>query len=410
MKEAYPNFDSYAPWVKKLLVLKLFDSGRPQGSWMDHQLLIHRERKGQMVGSLERDEITEMRSKWFEMATPYLENPSVSDKDRAALRKDLEAVKWAAICLDRLIDYDAESTLTTEVAKDSQDNPFVPDAPIEGSPASGENDEARRGETLEPNLEMKFAEVAAQAPPVAEFEVSGEQSQQEPAPPPVAPLARAQDSEARESSTGELVDPAFIQTREQFVEACHTVAHRIAETESLWEAKRLSGMGEILRALASTMQLGKEFELYGKALRLRAYYRAAQLQQNKQTNGEKIFDERLLQDLRKIAEDKFEEVLSQGVEKGNLTDKMFRVSASKSRTAMARNRADDLDPRRFFLSFVCDMRANPSYYSSINAAKLLEDPRILENLDPIEEHYVNFSIAIIGALRAKRVLEKPAET
>jgi hypothetical protein len=178
--------ENYAPWVKKLLVLKLFSAGSGP-SWMDHTLLIHRERKGQMVGTLEREVITEMRTRWFEMALPYLDNPSVSDKDRAALRKDLEAVKWAAICLDRLVEYDAGMM------------PEMP-APLEGDPASGENDEAGRGATLEPagnqkDLELQFAQVRDQAPQSATFAIE-EEGQPQPALPPLAPLSRAQDSEA----------------------------------------------------------------------------------------------------------------------------------------------------------------------------------------------------------------------
>lgn len=188
MNEINPN---YAPWVKKMLVLKLFSPGSGT-AWMDHQLLIHRERRGQVLGTLERETITEMRAKWLELALPYLESDSVSPSDKEKLRKDIEALKWAAICLDRLNEYDAQA--------------WSPEAePLEGDPASGENDEARRGATLEPagnekDLELQFAEVVP--PHSVTFEVE-EQSQPESALPPAAPLsARAQeDSEAPEPST-----------------------------------------------------------------------------------------------------------------------------------------------------------------------------------------------------------------
>lgn len=374
MNEINPQ---YAPWVKKLLVLKLFSPGSGT-AWMDHQLLIHRERRGQVLGTLEREVITEMRSKWLELALPYLESENVSAGDREKLRKDIDAVKWAGICLDRLNEYDA--------------NAWSPEPePLEGDPASGENDEARRGETLEP--------VGNEKDPELQFEVR-EQSQPKLALPPAAPLSRAQDSEADEPSTREVVDPAFIHTREQFVEACHTVAQRISETENLWEAKRLSGMGEILRALASTMQLGKEFELWGKALRLRAYYRAAQLQQNEQTNGEKIFDERLLRDLKNLPENEFEQILAAAVEKGNLADKMFRVSASESTRAMARNNAERYDPMRFFVAFLVDIRTNPDSYRPEEMAKFIQHALVQQNFGPIEQIYIDFSVSFVGAWRA----------
>lgn len=392
MNEINPQ---YAPWVKKLLVLKLFSPGSGN-AWMDHYLLIHRERKGHMLGSLERDVITEMRTKWSEQALPYLENPSVNERDRAALQKDLEAVKWAGICMDRLSEYDA--------------NAWSPE-PLESDPASGENDEAKRGETLEPQMnplipagterdpELQFAEVVSQAPQSTQFEVE-EQSQPKLALPPAAPLSRAQDSAAPEPSTRELVDPSFIHTREQFVEACHTVAQRISETENLWEAKRLSGMGEVLRALASTMQLGKEFELWGKALRLRAYFRAAQLQQNEQTNGEKIFDERLIRDLKNLPEKEFEQILTSAVAKGNLADKMFRVSASESTRATPRNNAVRYDPMRFFVAFLADIRTNPEAYSPDQMTKFVQHALVQQNFGPVEQIYIDFSVAFVGAWRA----------
>lgn len=388
--------ESYSPWVKKLLIAGLYNPGN-EPVWADHCLLIHKERRDQLLGSLEREVILEMRDKWIPMAAPYLENPAVSDGDRKKLEKDMHAVKWAGICADRYADYVAQEEWRAKQPQDTQDNPFVPDAPLEGTPASGEDDEARRGPSLEPDfepagnekdLELLFNKVTSQAPQGVEFEVS-----------------EKEQSEASEPTTADLVDPAFIRTREQFIAACELANQRIHEAEDIWDLKREIAVSEMYEALAHTARMSKQSELLAKSVRFRAYFKAARLQH---TNGQKVFDEteeRFMHDLAKLAEEVFEQLLEDGVKNGNLAEKLFRVSGSKSTKATPRNKADDLDPRRFFLSFICDLRANPSFYSPINAGKLLDDPRILENLDPIEEHYVSFSISVIGALRAKRAAQ-----
>jgi hypothetical protein len=402
MKEVYPNFDSYAPWVKKLLVLKLFDGGNSRGSWMDHQLLIHRERKGQLVGSLERDVISEMRAKWFEMALPYLESPNVTDQDKTKLRKDVDAIKWAGICLDRLIEHDESQPLNGGVPPvDTQANPFdAPATEAETEPAGNEKD-----------LDLQFAQLKAQTAPVAGFEI-GEQSQPEPALPPVAPLSSAQDSEAEEFSTADLLDPRFVQTVEDFVHVCQKAGERLDSSESINEVLRLGNAGEVLRAIASAIGLGKEFEVLGKALRFRAYYKAAQMgalrEPGRPVNGAEPqpfteYERKIISWVSRFEHEDFLRILEEAIEDGTLGEKTFKPAPAQKKKAASQSKAEELDPRRFFLSFICDMRANPSFYSQVAAGKLLDDPRILENLDPIEEHYVNFSIAIIGALRAKRV-------
>jgi hypothetical protein len=182
--------ENYANWVKKLLLLNLFSPGSGP-SWMDHRFLINRQFQGQTVGTLSREVITELRTQWVEKAASYLEKDEYTDEWKQSLHKDLEAIKWAGICLDRLVDYDANVV-------SAMDPP--PRAPLEGDPASQENDEVGRGASLEPagnlkDVQFEFSQVRDQAPQSAIFTIE-EQSQPEPALPPAAPLSRAQDAGA----------------------------------------------------------------------------------------------------------------------------------------------------------------------------------------------------------------------
>lgn len=385
---------------------------------MDHVLQVHRERKGMPVGSLDRETITEMSTKWFEMALPYLENPAVADGEKAKLRKDLDAVKWAGICLTRLVEHDELTPLTLEPDKKE----------MQGDPASGENDEAKRGETLESagnerDLELAFAHVANQQPQSAEFEISGEQSQQPepPAPPPLAPLSSSAqpDSEAEDFSTADLLDPRFVQTAEDFMHVCEHAGERLNEAQSMSEVARLGNLGEVLRALAGAIGLGKEFELLGKAMRFRAYYKAAQMgalrEPGRPRNGVEPepqpfteYERKIMSWLSHLEFEDFARILEEAIKDGTLGEKTFKPGSPPKKKAPPEPEPA-ADPFRSFVSFAADLRINPEFYSQLNANRFVEDDRVWENLWPVLDRYVQFSIAIVGAMRARAAVMSEAE-
>jgi hypothetical protein len=136
----------------------------------------------------------------------------------------------------------------------------------------------------------------------------------------------------------DLLDPAYIKTAESFIASCEAARKRLRETEDPSELRRIGTYADLLRALASTIGLGREFESLGKGLRFEAYYRVAQVREKRTAGrprtGENppevgLFDateERLMRLLTKFEEEEFERLLHTGIKDGTLSKKTFKTA------------------------------------------------------------------------------------
>jgi hypothetical protein len=200
---------------------------------------------------------------------------------------------------------------------------------------------------------------------------------------------------------------------------CQHAGERLNESESVSEVARLGNLGEVLRALAGAIGLGKEFELMGKALRFRAYYKAAQMgalrQEGRPRNGAEAeprpFSAQALKVMGWLSHIEFVDflrLLEEAMKDGTLSEKTFKPGSPPKKKAPPEPEAA-ADPFRSFVSFAADLRINPEFYSQLNANRFVEDDRVWENLWPVLDRYVQFSIAIVGAMRARAAIMSEAE-
>jgi hypothetical protein len=415
VRSLYRNFDQFHPWVKKLLVTVTYGSGGSKGemnsAWMDHTIAVNLKAmptvKGRLVGMLSREEVKEW-DQCFERINldAYLDSDQYSESQKNDLRKDLWARKWAVSMLQRLEDDESDEQWR-------KDHPEPPPAPLQGDPASGENDEAGRGASLPPAGVQELTGLKEQLlggrPP--ENEGRGEVV-------PTAPRETLEDSEQASqelepvnADSADLVDPNYIKGAEQFLASLDAARLRL-HSDDPRDAEKVSDYGNVLVAVAHALRLGPELEFEGKALRFSALQRFAELTEpqhpgrgNKSEITLSKHEQNLVSLLRKLTKDEFNKRLEEAHKNLNLSEATFAIKSGSGNKISRKRRftknadatssgnesmngatqADanhqrewEVEPMR---RIVIDFIGNELWYLNQEGVKALgDDPQIRDNL------------------------------
>jgi hypothetical protein len=408
VRSLYRNFDQFHPWVKKLLVTVTYGSGGAKGemnsAWMDHTIAVKLNAmptvKDRLVGSLSREEVKEW-DQCFERINldAYLDSDQYNDAQKTNLRQDLWARKWAVTMLQRLEDDEA----------DEQWRKDHPEPPLEGDPASGENDEAGRGASLPPPGVQELTGLKEQLlggrPPVEE-EGRGEV--------PTAPRETLEDSEQTSQelepvNEGGLLDPNFIKTAEHFLASVDAARLRLRESDNVSDAQHVSSYGDVLEAVARALQLGPELEYEGKALRFSALQRFGELIEPKKTGrGHKSEvslskrEQNLVSLFRKLSKEEFETRLERAKKNqdlseatfaiksgsGNKTSRIGRLPKTTATTSSANGTQTGVtqkDDAAALRRMVADFLGNELWYLNLGVDTLAADPQIRDNLPGMKD-------------------------
>jgi hypothetical protein len=391
----YPNLEKYEAWVKKMLVLGLYSpGGGPNGmnkAWMDHPLGMVKEYKGQLLGSLARNQIAWLFDTWSPQGAKALQNPKIAEESKKVVESDMAWIRQAHMCLDRLAQKEAEES--KNLPPGFSKVPFAkqpPPAPMptgEVQQLSFDTQENTRGSgssgapTTEPNT-----------------------------------VSPPQPTAATERINADLMDPKFIKTAEHFLAATELARQKLREGSET-DHKQVIGYASVLNALAQAVGLGREFELVGKGLRFEAYYRAGKLRgeraPGRPKKGEKKSkddpwsesDHKLMSVLAKWEEDEFERLVKKGIEERNLSERSFAPQGEKSRGTPKDNaKSSDLktekqDPLRFLIMLAADIRTNPTWYTPQQALVASQDARIVENLGPVAQVFEHFCATLGSELK-----------
>lgn len=190
----------------------------------------------------------------------------------------------------------------------------------------------------------------------------------------------------------------------------------LLQTESMldtvrdpWELKCVIERAEKLHGVADLMNLGRKLEMRGKALWFDALYKASQLfepmkgrPQNGQSQSEPFdaYDKKIMGILRRYEPADYQTIRNKGVEDGTLSVKSFKTPALP-KTPKTQEQTQ-LDPARFLIDYVVDLRQNLTWYIGLSRAEeFANDPRVLENLGPVVDQFLDFSIALSSLVRSK---------
>lgn len=190
----------------------------------------------------------------------------------------------------------------------------------------------------------------------------------------------------------------------------------LLQTESMldtvrdpWELKHVIERGEKLHGVAKLMKLGRDLEMRGKALWLDALYKASQLfepmkgrPQNGQSQSEPFdeADKKIMGILRRFEPADYQTIRDKGVKDGTLSVRSFKTPAPP-KTPKSQEQPQ-LDPARFLIDYVVDLRQNLTWYTGLSRVEeFANDPRLLENLGPVVDQFLDFSIALSSLVRSK---------
>jgi hypothetical protein len=367
VRELYRNFDQFHPWVKKLLVTVTYGSGGSKGemnsAWMDHTIAVNLKAmptvRGRLVGMLSREEVKQW-DQCFEKINldAYLDSDQYSESQKTDLRKDLWARKWAVSMLQRLEDDETDEQWRT-------DHPEPPLAPLEGDPASGENDEAGRGASLPPTGVQELTGLKEQLlggrPPTEE---EGREEVN-----PTAPRETLEDVEQPSqevepvnTESEALVSPAFIKTGEELFAWCKQARERIRQTtKNPIELHQISQFTTVLEELISFLKLGREGKVQARMLQYESLYWLGRMREpNPGGRGKRseppltAYEIKLASLLSALSEEQFYKRLEKAEKEGALGIEIFKIKSSKGNKPQSR------------LRFPEDVRKNSESTSSTN--------------------------------------------